>query len=74
MSKCLEFTKDIFFEDLIVKSNASNVILAPKAHQQSPTYFGSIIGGCIDFNVCFPKLNCLHGMHEANQPNRPLFN
>ena len=67
MRKGLEFAKDMSFLNLIAESNVSNMVLALNAHQQSPTYIGSIIGDCISFNVCFCSLNFKHVKREANQ-------
>jgi len=43
MRKGLKFVKVVSFMNLIIESKASNVVLALSAHQQSPTYVGSII-------------------------------
>lgn len=40
--------------------------MALNAHQQFLTYVSFVIGGCINFNVCF-NLNFLHVRREANQ-------
>ncbi|KEH18605.1 hypothetical protein MTR_8g027132 [Medicago truncatula] len=47
MRKGLKFVKDVCFLNLIAESDASNVVLALNAHQQSPNYVGSIIQDCI---------------------------
>jgi ribonuclease HI len=67
MRKCLKFAKDMSFLNLIVESNASKAVSAFNAHQQSPTYVGSIIRDCISFKDCFRRLNFLHVRREANQ-------
>jgi len=46
--------------NLIAESDASDVVLALKAHQRSSTYVGYIIEDCISFNVRFHSLNLLH--------------
>jgi len=66
MRKGLKFTKDMSFMNLIAESDASNVVLALNAHQQSFTYVGSIIEDYITFNVYFRSLNFLHVRHEVN--------
>ena len=66
MRKGLKFAKDMSFLNLIAKSNASNVVLALNAHQQSPNYVGSIIRDCISFKGNFCSLNFLHVRREAN--------
>jgi len=58
--------RDVFYESYI-RLDVSNVVLVLNVHQQSFTYFGSIIEDCINFNVCFCNLNCLHIRREANQ-------
>jgi len=44
------------FLNLIAGSNASNVVLALNAHQQSSNYIGSIIRDCISFKCGFRSL------------------
>jgi len=41
--------------------------LTLNAHQQFPTYVGSISGDCISFNVSFRSLHFLYVRREANQ-------
>jgi len=53
--------------NLIAESNASNVVLALNAHQQSPNYVGSIIRDCVSFKGSFRSLNFLHVKREASQ-------
>ena len=67
MRKGLEFAKDMSFMNLIAESDASNVVLALNAHQQSSNYVGSIIRDCISFIGSFHSLNFLHVRREANQ-------
>jgi ribonuclease HI len=67
MWKGLEFAKDMSFLNLITESDASNVVLALNAHQQSPNYVGSIIRDCISFKGSFRSLNFSHIRREANQ-------
>ena len=67
MQKGLEFAKEISFMNLIAESDASNVVLALNAYQQSPNYVGSIIRDCISFKGSFRSLNFLHVRREANQ-------
>jgi len=57
MQNGLKFMKDMSFLNLIVKSDASNVILALNVHQQSPNYVDSIIRDCISFKGVFCSLN-----------------
>ncbi|PNX88593.1 hypothetical protein L195_g044699 [Trifolium pratense] len=51
MRKGLEFAKDMSFLNVIVESDASNVILTLNHHQQSFYYVGSIIEDCCNSNV-----------------------
>lgn len=67
MQKGLEFAKDMSFLNLIVESDALNVVSALNAHQQSSNYVGSIIRDCIGFKGSFRSLNFLHIRREANQ-------
>ena len=67
MRKGLEFAKDMSFLNLIAESDASNVVLALNAHQQSSNYVDSIIRDCISFKGSFRSLNFLHVRREANQ-------
>lgn len=53
--------------NLIAESDVSNVVLTLNAHQQLPSYVGSIIINCISFNVSFCSFIFLHVRHEANQ-------
>jgi len=53
MQKGLKFSKYMSFLNLIAESDASNVVFALNAYQQSSTYVCSIIGDCISFNVWF---------------------
>jgi len=55
------------FLNLITESDASNVVLALNARQQSPNYVDSIIRDCISFKGSFRSLNFLHVRREANQ-------
>ena len=56
MRKGLKFAIDISFLNLIAESDASNVVLALNAHQQSSNYVGSIIRDCISFKGSFRSL------------------
>jgi hypothetical protein len=67
MRKGLEFTKDMSFVNLMAESDASNVISALNAHQQSLNYVDFIIRDCISFKGSFRSLNFLHVRREANQ-------
>jgi len=67
MRKGLEFAKDMSFLNLIAESDASNMVLALNAHQQSSNYVGSIIRDCISFKSSFRSLNFLHVRREGNQ-------
>ena len=72
MQKGLEFTKDMSFLNLIAESDASNVVSALNADQQSPNYVGSIIRDCISFKGSFRSLNFLYVRREANQATHYL--
>lgn len=55
VEKGLEFAtkkKNMYFLNLKVESNASNIVLTLNAHQQSPIFIGYTIGDCINFNIC----------------------
>jgi hypothetical protein len=68
MRKGLKFAKDMCFLNLIVESDASNVVLVLNAHQQSLNYVvGYIIRDCISFKGSFRSLNFLHVRREVNQ-------
>jgi len=68
MWKELEFAKDMFFMNLIAKSNAFNVVQALNIQAKSNVhnYVASIIGDIINFNVFFRSLRVLHVGREAN--------
>jgi hypothetical protein len=67
MRKGFEFAKDMSFLNLIAESDASNVVLASNAHQQSPNYVVSIIRDYISFKGSSRRLNFLHVRRVANQ-------
>ena len=50
-----------------ITSDASNVVLALNAHQQSSNYVGSIIRDCISLKGSFRSLIFLHVRREVNQ-------
>jgi len=66
MLKSLEFAKNMSFINLAAELDASIMVSALSAHQQSPTYVGSIIEDCINFNVCL-RFFFLHVRRETNQ-------
>jgi len=72
MRKGLEFAKDMSFLNIIAESDASNVVLALNAHQQSLNYVGSIIRDCISFKGSFRRLIFLHVKRKGNQATHYL--
>jgi len=70
MQNGLELAKDVSFLNLIAESGVFNVVLRMNVHQQSSTYVISI-EWCIDFDVCFHRLNFVH---FRLTPNKLLFN
>lgn len=49
----MKLTKHMFLLNVIAESGASNMVLTLNIHQQSPTYVGSIIRGCINLMFAF---------------------